>query len=143
MAAAFISGEAALLISSLANCEISDIKERIINSADRLSTLEGKTDQGRKINCSNALNEIYPDEVIEILGEYVTGGNGTSSSSEEDYSLYAAAAATGQFTSVVCGTYHTVALKNDGTVWTWGYNYYGQLGNGSVNNSIYPYRYPA
>lgn len=28
--------------------------------------------------------------------------------------------------------YHTVALKEDGTVWTWGYNGYGQLGDGTT-----------
>src|ERR1017187_6995950 len=28
----------------------------------------------------------------------------------------------GTLTSISTGTYHTVALKNDGTVWTWGYN---------------------
>ncbi|MGO9138738.1 MAG: carboxypeptidase-like regulatory domain-containing protein [Syntrophales bacterium] len=32
-------------------------------------------------------------------------------------------------------TRHTVYLKSDGTVWTWGYNSNGQLGNGNTNNS--------
>lgn len=26
---------------------------------------------------------------------------------------------------------HSLALRKDGTVWAWGYNYYGQLGNGA------------
>lgn len=30
------------------------------------------------------------------------------------------------------GTYHTAAVKSDGTVWTWGYNGNGQLGAGTV-----------
>jgi hypothetical protein len=34
--------------------------------------------------------------------------------------------------SVTCGSNHTVALKTDGTLWTWGSNSNGQLG---VNNS--------
>ena len=29
---------------------------------------------------------------------------------------------------VSCGKYHTSAIKTDGTLWTWGYNYYGELG---------------
>jgi alpha-tubulin suppressor-like RCC1 family protein len=33
---------------------------------------------------------------------------------------------------------HCIALKNDGTVWTWGYNYYGQLGNNSSITSTIP-----
>jgi alpha-tubulin suppressor-like RCC1 family protein len=40
--------------------------------------------------------------------------------------------------SVVCGTRHTVALKTDGTLWTWGNNESGQLGDGSDNNSTSP-----
>ena len=36
------------------------------------------------------------------------------------------------------GNHHTVALKADGTVWTWGYNGYGQLGNGNTNTIYAP-----
>ena len=31
-----------------------------------------------------------------------------------------------------------MALKRDGTVWTWGTNIYGQLGNGKIEGSISP-----
>jgi hypothetical protein len=33
---------------------------------------------------------------------------------------------------------HTVVIKNDGTVWAWGYNGVGQLGDGSSSNKPYP-----
>ena len=33
---------------------------------------------------------------------------------------------------ISCGAYHTAALKDDQSIWTWGYNYYGQLGDGST-----------
>ena len=33
--------------------------------------------------------------------------------------------------AVSCGDYHTAILKNDGTVYTFGWNYYGQLGLGN------------
>jgi alpha-tubulin suppressor-like RCC1 family protein len=40
----------------------------------------------------------------------------------------------GAYTQTWCnmsaGFLHTVAIKNDGTAWTWGCNAYGQLGNG-------------
>ncbi|MBL7815751.1 MAG: T9SS type A sorting domain-containing protein [Saprospiraceae bacterium] len=36
------------------------------------------------------------------------------------------------------GFYHTVALKNDGTLWAWGENEDGQLGNGTYTRSDIP-----
>jgi uncharacterized repeat protein (TIGR02543 family) len=34
--------------------------------------------------------------------------------------------------SVKAGANHNLALKNDNTVWAWGFNLYGQIGNGTV-----------
>ncbi|HEX5746806.1 MAG TPA: hypothetical protein VFZ09_11210 [Archangium sp.] len=39
---------------------------------------------------------------------------------------------------VSLGFYHTVALKHDGTVWTWGYNGSGQLGDGTTTTRNTP-----
>src|ERR1017187_8850583 len=33
---------------------------------------------------------------------------------------------------------HDVALKSDGTVWCWGWNAFGQLGDGTTNNAWTP-----
>lgn len=33
--------------------------------------------------------------------------------------------------TIAAGPVHTIAIKNDGTIWGWGYNYYGQLGDGT------------
>lgn len=35
------------------------------------------------------------------------------------------------FDMVAMGGHHTLALKDDGTVWAWGRNFYGQLGDGT------------
>jgi alpha-tubulin suppressor-like RCC1 family protein len=40
--------------------------------------------------------------------------------------------------AVAAGANHTLALKPDGTVWAWGYNGYGQLGNNSNTSSSSP-----
>lgn len=45
-------------------------------------------------------------------------------------------------TSIAAGIQHTVALKNDGTVWTWGNNYRGELGDGSATNRATPGQVP-
>jgi alpha-tubulin suppressor-like RCC1 family protein len=40
------------------------------------------------------------------------------------------------------GGNHSVALKKDGSVWTWGLNRTGQLGNGTTQNSAVPNKVP-
>jgi alpha-tubulin suppressor-like RCC1 family protein len=41
-------------------------------------------------------------------------------------------------TAIAAGNYHTVALMNNGTVWAWGSNSYGQLGDGTTTNRFTP-----
>ena len=36
-------------------------------------------------------------------------------------------------TAIMGGELHNFALRSDGTVWSWGFNYFGQLGDGSTN----------
>ena len=38
------------------------------------------------------------------------------------------------------GTDHVVAVKSDGSLWAWGTNYAGQIGNGTTNASAVPVR---
>ncbi len=39
---------------------------------------------------------------------------------------------------IEAGQYHTIALKSDSTIWTWGRNDVGQLGHGTAADSSYP-----
>jgi RHS repeat-associated protein len=39
---------------------------------------------------------------------------------------------------ITAGLYHSLALKSDGTVWGWGYNANGELGNGNAINQKVP-----
>ena len=41
-------------------------------------------------------------------------------------------------TQVAAGSSDTVALKSDGTVWAWGYNSDGQLGDGTTFDRLTP-----
>jgi alpha-tubulin suppressor-like RCC1 family protein len=40
--------------------------------------------------------------------------------------------------AIATGAYHTIALRQDGTVYTWGWNQYGQLGDNSTSISSVP-----
>jgi alpha-tubulin suppressor-like RCC1 family protein len=66
-------------------------------------------------------------------------GNGTKTGNTANGTpgqvLTAAATPLTGITAVRGGFWHNLALKSDGTVWAWGNNDYGQLGNGSVTPS--------
>jgi alpha-tubulin suppressor-like RCC1 family protein len=62
-------------------------------------------------------------------------GDGTTTDS---YTPAQVQGISGVVTAVAAGDGFTVALKNDGTVWTWGFNYYGQLGDGTTINRYSP-----
>ena len=40
--------------------------------------------------------------------------------------------------AIAVGTYHTVARKADGTLWSWGQNEFGQLGDGTITGRLTP-----
>ena len=44
----------------------------------------------------------------------------------------------GAVVQVALGDMHSAAIKADGTLWMWGYNGYGQLGNGTTTESLVP-----
>ncbi|MHB9149939.1 MAG: RCC1 domain-containing protein [Thermoleophilia bacterium] len=43
-----------------------------------------------------------------------------------------------EVTAISAGGRHSLALKSDGTVWAWGFNYYGQLGDGTADQRRAP-----
>jgi len=64
-------------------------------------------------------------------------GNGTTTDS---YTPVPVSFLLSDVIAISAGGYRTVALKNDGTVWAWGKNYYGQLGDGTTIDSYTPVR---
>ncbi len=70
-------------------------------------------------------------------------GNGTNEDSPTLVVVKDSHDPTGHLSSVraiAAGTSHSLALKEDGTVWAWGYNSDGQLGDGTKANSTRPVR---
>ena len=74
---------------------------------------------------------------------YTWGSNGKGrlgNGSAEDYSTEPTRAKTGdaEITAISAGRTYAMALSKDGTVYTWGDNQRGQLGNGSSDNDSHP-----
>jgi len=43
---------------------------------------------------------------------------------------------------ISAGNFHSLALGLDGTAWAWGYNWFGQLGDGTQTNRLQPVQIP-
>ncbi|MGO8670750.1 MAG: PKD domain-containing protein [Capsulimonadaceae bacterium] len=87
---------------------------------------------------------IGSDGVVRAWGANWDGqlGNGTTTNSstpvEADVPVVVTGTVPTTVTSIAAGAYHSLALRSDGTVWAWGYNGDGELGNNSTANSSVP-----
>ncbi len=74
---------------------------------------------------------------IQCWGRNIYGqlGNGTTT---DNANVGTQISGGGTFIHLDAGAFFTCAVKSDNTVWCWGQNTYGQLGNSSVTNSSIP-----
>lgn len=83
---------------------------------------------------------VCEDGTVKAFGENASGqlGNGSTS----DSNLPVTSIGLSGIISVSAGgdqlEAHTMALKNNGTIWAWGSNIYGALGTGNTNSSTVP-----
>ncbi|TVM03962.1 MAG: RCC1 repeat-containing protein [Candidatus Brocadia sp. WS118] len=86
---------------------------------------------------------LKPDDTVWAWGrnDYGQLGNGTTGNSNVPVLVGGGTSQTNNFhdvLSIAGGWLYSMALKSDGTVWTWGRNDFGQLGDGTTNNSTVP-----
>jgi alpha-tubulin suppressor-like RCC1 family protein len=77
------------------------------------------------------------DGTVWTWGDNSNGQLGNGSTSTQSLTPVQVGGLT-DMTAIAAGANHTVALKKDGTVWTWGDNSNGQLGDGSTTQSSTP-----
>ncbi len=109
-------------------------------SPEELSSLSGVLAIAAGVDHTIALRN---DNTVWAWGNNSDGqlGNGTktnNSSPVQVSNISTAIAIAAGFDSSVPSHEHSVALKDDGTVWTWGSNSNGQLGNGTTTLSNIP-----
>ena len=71
-------------------------------------------------------------------GTHTTGGQSASNATPTHVVGPSGTGTLNNVVAVTGGGQHSLALKADGTVWAWGWNYFGQLGNGSNDESDVP-----
>lgn len=89
------------------------------------------------------INSISGDAPTQDSGYlYVWGDNNNGQLGTNNTNRYSSpvqtVSGTNTWQKVSCGYYHTGAIKSDGTLWLWGYNYTGQLGNDNNTNVSSP-----
>ena len=134
-AAVVTRGAAVLYSNNKCNSPI-DCISLINNTSDKISSLAGYVNNSSKFNLENALNNVIKSDIenIEYDDEFSISPEVYDESTS--YKLFAMS----KTIKVSAGTCHTLALKEDGTVWAWGDNRFGQLGNGTYKSSTYPVR---
>ncbi len=80
---------------------------------------------------------ICSDGTVRSWGRNLYGQLGNGTTNNNSYVPTPVSLLT-SVTAVAGGSFHSLALKNDGSVWSWGSNYSGQLGNGTNNESLVP-----
>ena len=80
---------------------------------------------------------IKTDGTLWTWGLNVYGALGNNTNSNRSSPVQTISAGT-NWKSVACGIQHTAAIKTDGTLWTWGYNNFGQLGDNTVTSRSSP-----
>jgi len=126
MSTAYVTGLAVVLLSQSPEMSAAELRERILSSADRLSNLQGTVNAGRRANTANALARVTGSSLtLEPADDFNV--HGYQRTVDESWELFSAA---GGVVQVTGGGNHSLALMADGTVWAWGANGAGQLGQG-------------
>ena len=110
------------------------------------NSAENNVDLGTKFVSKSYLMDVYPYLTgmgnitfpgLWSWGRNSYGGLGDSTVTYRSSPVQTIAGGT-NWKQVACGFLHTAAIKTDGTLWSCGYNPYGQLGDSTVTHRSSP-----
>ena len=107
----------------------------VINRSSPVQTIAGGTNW-KQVSCGYTHTAcVKTDGTLWLWGNNGYGILGDNSVTKRSSPVQTIAGGI-TWSQVSCGDLHTACLKTDGTLWTWGKNYNGQLGsNSTVNRS--------
>ena len=102
-----------------------------------VTTFAGGTNW-KQVACGNAHTAaIKTDGTLWTCGRNDFGALGDNTTTNRSTPVTTFVGGT-NWKQVACGYYHTAAIKTDGTLWTWGFNSYGQIGNNTTTQRSIP-----
>ncbi len=109
----------------------------ITDKSSPVQTIAGGTNWRQVAACNYYTAAIKTDGTLWSWGYNVNGQLGDNTTASKSSPVQTIAGGT-NWRQVSCGSYHTAAIKTDGTLWTWGNDFYGQLGNNTTTAKSSP-----
>ena len=107
------------------------------NVSSPVQTVTGGTNWKQVSSGERIVFAIKTDGTLWGWGEGNNGQLGNNSTLDVSSPIQTVCGGT-NWKSVSCGNEHVAAIKNDGTLWMWGYNNFGQLGNDNTSSISSP-----
>jgi alpha-tubulin suppressor-like RCC1 family protein len=109
----------------------------VSNKSSPVQTISFGTNWKQVVCGSSHTAAIKTDGTLWLWGDNLYGQLGDNSISDKSSPVQTISFGT-NWKQVVCGSTYTAAIKTDGTLWLWGRDNYGQLGDNSVSNKSSP-----
>ena len=109
----------------------------IPNRSTPVTTFAGGTNWKQVSSGTSHTAAIKTDGTLWVWGNGTNGMLGNNAVTSRSTPLTTFAGGT-NWKQVSTGAFNTAAIKTDGTLWTWGYGYFGELGNAVLNNRFTP-----
>jgi len=103
----------------------------VVNKSSPVQTVAGGTNWKQVAGGQDHTAAIKTDGTLWLWGDNVDGNLADNTRTVKSSPIQTVSGGT-NWKLVACGEYYTVAIKTDGTLWTWGDNATGQLGDNTV-----------
>ena len=124
MAAAVVTNAACAVYADGVLTKPEEIKECLVNGADKVSSLNGYVNKSALLNLRDSLAYLTKEDIETIVYDDEFTDAEEKMSYDESMRLFNAS----PIRDISAGGEHVLVLKEDGTVWAWGRGTEGQLG---------------